>query len=79
MVHKNETAQPPKLIWPQLARQAPIFLKTSPFPLSQQIGRELPSLWAWPDDAADVLRLKAERCQMVYCGKLRQSSAENSL
>lgn len=42
--------------------------------------------WTWgawfgagPDDAEDVVRLKAERCQMVYCGKLRQSSADISL
>lgn len=79
MFHKYETMQPTKLIWPQLARQAPIFSKTSPLPLSQQIGRESPGLGAESDDVGDVLRLKAERCQMVYCGKLRQSSADISL
>lgn len=42
--------------------------------------------WTWvvwfgagPDDAGDVLRMKAERCQMVYCGKLRRSSADIGL
>lgn len=79
MFHKKETIQPTKLIWPQLARQAPIFSKTSPLPLSQRIGRESPGLGAGLDDVADVRRLKAERCQMVYCGKIRQSSAEFSL
>lgn len=68
-----------ELIWPQLASQAPIFSKTNPLPMSQQIGREVPGLGAGLDDAADVLRLKAERYQMVYCGKLRQSSDHISL
>lgn len=77
--HKTETIRPKKLMQRQLARTAPIFSKTSLLPQSQLIGRESCVPGAWPDDAADVLRRKAEHCQMVYCGKLRRSTVDIGL